>query len=1161
MINIGWESTSEALTMGRTLFPLLSILITFALLTGCQGNPASPDVDQQTVPDTVGTQQSSQSHNLMGYYQFSINTGSAEIDVIPLRSNQWHFNLTGILNATMGVSAVGVPSEHDPPNGLFVFDVTLSHPFATKPQFAGFDVKGILMAPGSLAVGALLFSDADETRLENADGYTRWWNPTEFTTPGMFGYTDGLLANATGPQLTAMVNPYKLFADKLELLDGLVYVSSEPLDSDEGRAVFKAGESNSRRYYIRFPMDPGPQVVYGYAVDCAWALPAPNPPTEVPDNFPMEANQPEAYRVVLQQTANSLYYDTESGTSGGIVQFQINVHDWQGQDAGDIVTEISSVNIAVPGLPSGIDTATFLNQTADKARYSSLVGGTGGPSGPGELLAVAEVLSSDGSEYKQAGAPAPEESIASYQAITLEVTDPDCTADTNNDFSEAFDLDLNSPTIDQMCAPSDYRDFFKMTIPVGNIVSGEVRLYCNPEPTKFALYDESEILITEETVSSGGAFIDLEAEGVMPGVYYLRVLTQTADEAFLYAIIPEITLEDVTPSSPTLVTPEGLYLYPKWIETHGDYVYAANDNGLWIYEWTECNSHQFVSYTPVDMQIDPTLAWPDIYYYRKAVADENTIGHIDVTDPQNPVITETGLGTQTWFVNTLLAEDDYLYVALSTMTTDLIKIYDIATYPNMPVFHSDLAPSEAVYELGFVYADPGPDYYLITRMTIPAPTIAAYNITDKSAIPAPISTNWGATTSIHEFETDGEFIYISYFSGASDYIIVMQLVGGTPVYQGDLILPNKASNLSADGNYLYYIDYNYTLQVIDVSVPATPANVNGVSIGGMYVYDMATMGSWLMLAQGSGGISGYNVTNPLNIGGCGDEVGLGWVSDWAAQGDYLYTAEGGGAYNRVKSVDVSDPGSAFVVDELAVGNDLYHVEVLGDKMVCLISSVAVYTVDCSDPANLTNITDFNNGTTITGFGMTADALYLGYINNNVDIYDLSVWPAMLNINSFLMTAQPHGFLFDDNYMYIKASDGIHIYLISNPLNPVFVTVYSPVESVREYEIDGNYLYIATGSALEIVDISLPQTPTLVTSVPHPDAPHGQYLAIGEQFAIIQPYYTEPPPVFWIWPPDDPQFYGDLYDVSYAIKPNDVLLHNGYYYENDAAGGIRIWELY
>ncbi|HDS31001.1 MAG TPA: hypothetical protein ENN67_08165, partial [Firmicutes bacterium] len=158
-----------------------------------------------------------------------------------------------------------MPSEHDPVNGVFTFDISLTHPFETKPQLSGFDVKGILITPGTLAVGPLVFADSDETELENADGYTRWWNPTEFTQPGLLGYTHGNLANSPGASLTATINPYKLFADILPATGSLALVSDAPLDSHMGRAVFSAGMTNTRRYRIRFPMDPGPKVMYGYA--------------------------------------------------------------------------------------------------------------------------------------------------------------------------------------------------------------------------------------------------------------------------------------------------------------------------------------------------------------------------------------------------------------------------------------------------------------------------------------------------------------------------------------------------------------------------------------------------------------------------------------------------------------------------------------------------------------------------------------------------------------------------------------------------------------------------------------------------------------------------------------------------------------------------------
>ncbi|HDS30570.1 MAG TPA: hypothetical protein ENN67_05940, partial [Firmicutes bacterium] len=334
------------------------------------------------------------------------------MSIVPIRTSQLHVNLTGILNTTMGVTAVGVPSEHDPLNGIFTFDITLSHPFATKPQLAGFDVKGVLITPGTLLISPLVFAQADETQLLNADGFTRWWNPTEFTSPGMFGYTKGSLTNSPTESLTATINPYKYFADALGATDNLDAVSTAPLDADDGRSVFTAGSSNTRRYRIKFPMDPGPKVVYGYAVDASWNFPSPNPPNEIPDDFPINANQPEAYRIDIRPVLNNLYFDTETGASGGSFRMYIDVYDWQGQQAGNVKDQVSVVRVYSPNIyPDSIE-ATFVEETFGKAVYFVELMNGAAPVKAGKEVIVVRVGSNGGPPYDQGVGPAPTGNIS-----------------------------------------------------------------------------------------------------------------------------------------------------------------------------------------------------------------------------------------------------------------------------------------------------------------------------------------------------------------------------------------------------------------------------------------------------------------------------------------------------------------------------------------------------------------------------------------------------------------------------------------------------------------------------------------------------------------------------------------------------------------------------
>ncbi|MCK4719422.1 hypothetical protein KAU08_02110, partial [bacterium] len=347
------------------------LIITMSVLLGCQSNPASPDTGNQ--PDQLGNQrQDASAHRMnLGSYLIEFNKENLTATPIPLRSSELHLNLTKIFVNTMGLSVQIEPGESDPPNGLFAVDFTLIHPLPEHPEFSAFDIKGIVMAPGTLAIGSLIFSDIDETRVENADGYTRWWNPTEFTEPGIFGYTDGLFTNTTSNVLTATVNPYKYFADILDHSSGMQPVYNEPLTDEMGRGVFSDGSTNTRRYLIQFPMDPGPVVVFGYVIDGSWDIPDPNPPLEVPDDFPIAANQPEAYHVAVAEKVNTLFYDTETDLAGGVLRIQANVHDWQGQNNGDIASEVDAVRVFSPGLFNGGADVGYDSQTAVKTIYKA----------------------------------------------------------------------------------------------------------------------------------------------------------------------------------------------------------------------------------------------------------------------------------------------------------------------------------------------------------------------------------------------------------------------------------------------------------------------------------------------------------------------------------------------------------------------------------------------------------------------------------------------------------------------------------------------------------------------------------------------------------------------------------------------------------------------
>ena len=1127
---------------------ILAIAVLMAIVLGCSSNPVTPsDGSVLTGHESAETSLSSVSHHNLGYWIISVDTETMDVEPAPLRTADWHFNLTGILNGTMGISAAPVPGESDPMNGLFVLDITLTHPFATKTQFSGFDVKGILMTPGTLELGPFVFADADETELENADGYTRWWNSTEFPKPGVFGYTGGNIATAAPGALTATVNPYKYFADILGPIAGIEYVSDEPLDSDEGRGVFTAGSANTRRYEIRFPVDPGPQIVFGYAIDCSWDLPSPNPPGEVPDDFPIEANQPEPYRIAVIPTANSLYYDNESGTGGGILKLQINVHDWQGQVAGDIPGEVSEVRILAPDLMASAVDGVFLNETTIKARYTADLAGLATPSHSGDTKIICRVGSTDGSTYRQAIPPAPEESLSAFHAITLDIPDPECGIDTCNDFNEALDLDLENPTVDQLCAPDDYRDFFALDIPLGYSISGNLTLYCDAEPTKFGLYDDTETLITEADVSGGIATLDLGALGIMPGSYYLRILTQTSGQAFLYMIEPNLDLTDQTPHGVN-VTPDTLYWAPYWVQAHGNYVVGSGNYGMEVYDWTSLHEPQFLCHVNFLTYSQPALAWP--YMYIGDSQDPTSLRLIDLTDPSNPVVHENIL-TFSAQAGPFLAEPGYLYAAVQP---DEIEIYDIST-PTAPTLAGSFTPGFIPYDWTLVYDGLSDAYWL--AMDQHSNILHFFNVSDKESIGNPQFISWMAGSVIWDVAAIENYCFcVESENSGNDYFIPIYIDTGGPEVKSAELLSIEARHLDVGDGYVFGISEN-RLTRCDISNPDDPGPPSNWTFDEANIFDIDVEGDRIYHAVGPAGIRCLTT----GIANYGRVFQVGSPLTMQATDDVLYVTDAYLRYTAVKSVDISNPAQATVMGEVLVDDFPSSLVVDGNRMVVGSIDSYIQAVDCSDPANLVAHDSYDTGAGIMSLAIEGNALYVGVSGSAIDLYNLTSWPAItFTATTLLLPASATLIKIHEGFMYAKAYDKIHIWSVFSPFNPTYLGEYTPLALPNKFELQGDYLYIATNAGLEIVDVSIPGSPTYVSSEPHPNAPFGGYIALEEQFAILQPFEGTPPTVMRIWPIGDPEVVGTLYDEIILNFPSVVDISNGYYYECRLTG-IDIWDLY
>ncbi len=349
----------------------LILAIVMLLAYGCSGggsqSPLIPEAGSK-LPAEGQTVNTEASHTNWGLWQFAFDQDAQTLDVIQLRTGAMHLNVVKFVD---NPPLVYLTLESLDINGNTVTaDIGLRHPFLGLIEFTGFDVKGILISDGGISGftdPALNFPGEADTRLMNADGYTRWWNPTEFPDDGtIFGYTDGVLGTPDSTaDFSGILNGYKYFCDDLDDPDA-------PLDGItlENRGMFSAGQKNVRQYVIQ--MEPA-GLVFNYAVDASWRFPQGDPPWEAPDDFIADANQPEPYRVVIAETDNTLWYDEVEG-SGGNLGLLIDVYDWFNAGLNTVYAEWPGLGVQASSMTpvgSGEGYSTYAIELNDCTPYAA----------------------------------------------------------------------------------------------------------------------------------------------------------------------------------------------------------------------------------------------------------------------------------------------------------------------------------------------------------------------------------------------------------------------------------------------------------------------------------------------------------------------------------------------------------------------------------------------------------------------------------------------------------------------------------------------------------------------------------------------------------------------------------------------------------------------
>ena len=334
-------------------FPTI-VLLMISFVAGCSGEgsgPVLPTPDDSQVLTAETNMQGNSRTVLWGYYDLHFDFENETVDIVPNRRMMYTVNIVKFMNSNpAGLTISDFNASPQPDYIAATMDITITHPLDDE-KFNGYDVRGIFIGNGSATLPHFpdISIPGDGDQFADLDGYTRWFNPTEFGSPSIFGYTPGLLA-PTGYTGTSMLNPYRYFAEGFGPGE---HVFSYLDDADPQNGYFLHGTSNTRDYQIRFPI-PAPGIKYGYAITANWAG---GDPSDHP------AFAPESLGV-LAAIGNDAYY-VDPSDNGGYVDINISLFDRSsGLTAGvmeDYQITIDSTIFSAPYALNALDMTPYMS--------------------------------------------------------------------------------------------------------------------------------------------------------------------------------------------------------------------------------------------------------------------------------------------------------------------------------------------------------------------------------------------------------------------------------------------------------------------------------------------------------------------------------------------------------------------------------------------------------------------------------------------------------------------------------------------------------------------------------------------------------------------------------------------------------------------------------
>lgn len=347
--------------------------------------------------------------------------------------------------------------------------------------------------------------------------------------------------------------------------------------------------------------------------------------------------------------------------------------------------------------------------------------------------------------------------------------------------------------------------------------------------------------------------------------------------------------------------------------------------------------------------------------------------------------------------------------------------------------------------------------------------------------------------------SSGNYVYLG--NKSAGLVVIDISDPANPFKAGSLYLSGDLWRLRHSGNLIYAAELYDGLQIIDVADPSSPVAIGSFQNTGS-VFDVALAGDYAFLADPTHGLFVLNVSDPSSPYVCGSTSAPCVATGITVDNGLAYVAAGSDGLYIFDLSTISHPALIGSCDSPGSANNV----VISTDHAFLCDELGMNIIDITSPASpsLTSSLDAEGFT--FSIALHEDIAVSTGTCKGMTILDISDPASPVNLYSnYLFQSSEAVEIFNGFLHVIDYHDGLYVYNLADPTNPVFTGACDPGDMYVDLDISTAGVFaLSYSSGLYSIDVSDTGIPQVIAVNPLTGYNPGE-LTLSDESALISSY--------------------------------------------------------